>query len=424
LRRVITALATTFVCTFVLLAVPAAPAATADGIATLRGTITFQHAPAPYAICLYRLDASGNATGRPTCDYFRTPEYAMYPRSGSYLVSFEPREGYANQLHGLQPGDRRVDASTPVSLGADAPVDLDFDAVAFPVVSGRVTGPDGAPVPDGTVRAVVQPAGPDVSEFWDEGVAVRDSAYRIEVDAPGRYVVRFLDETSYQSYLQPDRQESYATQFWPRSWSWAGARSLSLGWGDTVSGVDVELNAGGEIRGRLIDPRGHAPATVGLLLQRRISGSWEQFKIDSTPNNGLYRARGVPPGTYRFRLNGWGVYENGFTEPVVVASPGTVVRRNIVLAFTRPPQVAVERRPRLAGTPAAGRTLRVVGGAYSPRRATITYRWYADGRRLRAHRARLVLAPRWRGARIRVEVSAKAPTMRSRTVTLRTRVAR
>ncbi|MEO9323486.1 hypothetical protein ABFT23_08360 [Nocardioides sp. C4-1] len=390
----------------------------------MRGIITFTQAPSSYSICLYRLDENGHATGVPTCGYFREPDYELSVRSGRYLVTFSPSERYVTQVYGLEPGDRRVDFGRRVTVTEGGVAVVDFRAEAYPVISGRVSGPDGGPVPDGTVRVSVETGGPEEDGFWNDGVFVTNSTYRVQADRPGRHVVRFFDDASYLSYLQPERGSTYATQYWPASWSAIDAGRLDLRWGQSVAGVDVRLSAGGHISGRLIDPRRRPAKAVGLQLERRTTAGWRPYPIDAGAGFGAYGTRGVPPGTYRYRINGFGVYEDGYSTSVVVPSRGASVTHDVMLTVKPRPRVEVERRPRLAGVARAGRTLRVTAGAYSPRRATTRYRWYADGRRLRACGAKLVVAPRFRGARIRVEVSAQAPSFRTRTVTLRRRVAR
>jgi hypothetical protein len=79
-------------------------------------------------------------------------------------------------------------------------------------------------------------------------------------------------------------------------------------------------------------------------------------------------------------------------------------------------KVHVVQAPRLEGTPFLGATLTVVGGAYAPSDADLTYVWLRDGRRIpRASGATYVVRPADVGTRISVRVTARRPGLKPAT---------
>lgn len=75
---------------------------------------------------------------------------------------------------------------------------------------------------------------------------------------------------------------------------------------------------------------------------------------------------------------------------------------------------------RVKGRARVGTTLRALAGTWSPAPTRTTYRWLADGRKIRtATRARLKVTPALRGKRLQVRITLAASGVTSRTVTVK-----
>lgn len=86
-----------------------------------------------------------------------------------------------------------------------------------------------------------------------------------------------------------------------------------------------------------------------------------------------------------------------------------------------PGRFSLTRRPALAGRARVARTLHVSAGSWSPRPDRVSYRWFADGERIRRATSRtLRLRARFVKSRIAVTVTARRPGYEPRTSTLRT----
>ena len=212
--------------------------------------------------------------------------------------------------------------------------DVLFRMTVSGVVTGHVTNEDGEAMARVQVVAL---RGPSEEEIEDEGrftsrkreLRAVSSAqtddrgqYRIFGLKPGEYYVKAMDS------FEPDRNiavvdesywvqqflgSEYAPVYYPGVAQASQAQAVSVKAGDEVQAdVLMQRIKTVEVAGHVIGRGGPAKNTLVLLVQPGMDGSGID-RQDTTDEQGTFRLKGVPPGSYVIaaytRDEGEGVYE-------------------------------------------------------------------------------------------------------------------
>ena len=164
-------------------------------------------------------------------------------------------------------------------------------------ISGRVTGPGGAPALPGIEASAYRRNG----DGWNWVASV-------ETAADGTYVIRGLPAGTYRIQFY-DESGDHVME------SYDGAANLDSGTDivvparTTVTGIDAALAEASKISGRVTGPDG----TLGLpdiqASAHRWNGSgWSWVASDETAADGTYAIGGLTAGTYRVQFDD---YDNG-----------------------------------------------------------------------------------------------------------------
>lgn len=206
--------------------------------------------------------ASTGEDGRFVVSDLPTGELALGATKKGYLPS---------QIHQLEiePGAVPEDVRVVLERGA--------------TVTGRVLGPDGAPLPRASVR--------HVGSLSLDGRAQTDGDGRFRLEAvplgPGSL------EADHESFSRV-------------------VRDVEVEPGEQV--VDFQLERGRSLSGRVVDENG-APIPEAEVGLRGEGDSW----IEATDPGGGFRFQGLEPGSYRLRADAPGKAETELPRPVVIS---------------------------------------------------------------------------------------------------------
>ncbi|MBU4214240.1 MAG: carboxypeptidase regulatory-like domain-containing protein [Actinobacteria bacterium] len=239
---------------------------------------------------------------------------------GSYTVRLFPSESSSDLVSGYYPGltANTGPASTVVVSGANAVTGIDFTTMAGGTITGTVTVPAGHTT--GNLSVYAQDTVNSLYGSYYGGVA-NDGSLRISGLRAGTYRVNLMD------FGPTDLVMGY----YPGSTSSSSATLLTVSLGATTPHIDFDLVVGGAITGKVTVPSG---STTSGLSATATSLDGRSFSSRSIAADGTYSITGLPAGSFKVQLTGWGTplllgYYPGQTtssnaSAVVVAARATV----------------------------------------------------------------------------------------------------
>jgi Leucine-rich repeat (LRR) protein len=212
---------------------------------------------------------------------------------GSYWVSALPDEDYLREFYN---DTYKLDSATevPVTSG-EITTNIDFSLATGGKITGIVTADsDGSPLNDKSVYFYNITTGSSASEWTNsEGIYSKTGlvpgTYRIDVSSSGNYAGEYYDNT-YRSDL---------------------ATPVSIGIGETVSGIDFGLALVGSISGFLTaDADGSAIQGASIRAYDYQTGAF--VNSTTTQSDGSYSITYLHPGSYRVLVYSSGNYAHEF----------------------------------------------------------------------------------------------------------------
>ena len=219
-------------------------------------------------------------------------------RAGTYRIGFSSyMGGYVNEYWD---NAQTVETATDIEVGAATTVGArDAVLAAESHITGRVTGPDGAGLPNVGVQ-VYQPS---PTGGWNP-------VQWASTDADGRYDARGLRAGTYRVGFAP-MQGELVPEFWDNAFTVQSAQDIVVGESATVSDKDAQLATGAAVAGKVTGPGGAELANVSVQAYRFVPemAYWAPVVSTSTNADGTYRLGGLASGTYRV---GFGNYSGEY----------------------------------------------------------------------------------------------------------------
>jgi protocatechuate 3,4-dioxygenase beta subunit len=155
-------------------------------------------------------------------------------------------------------------------------------------ISGRVTV-EGPGTPVSGARIMLFPAGPPTGPIGPPPQTLTDQDGRFAFDAlaPGTYRIN-VQKTGYAPLLDPSR-----------------ARTVRVGAGQAIDGIDLRLQKGAVIAGKVLDAAGDPLPDMRIMAMRRVSPPAASPQLapaggagQQTNDLGEFRVAGLPSGEY------------------------------------------------------------------------------------------------------------------------------
>lgn len=392
-------------------------------------------------------------------------------RAGTYRLGFHDYTGHhAPEYYADAP---TVQGAEDVVVAPGATV-MDRDAVLAVAghVTGRVLDADAQPLEGIEVSAYRRVSDGGGTRWHRVGSVWTDASgwYDVGGLAPGTHRLGFEDPSG-------DHRAEYLDD----ATTLDQARDVVVGPGSVVGGQDAGLAPASHLTGTVTGPEGEALDGARVVVHRQATAggatSWDEVASVTTNTSGVYDVGGLPAGSYRLAFQGTGYaveYWNDMptldlAQAVTVDAGATRADIDAALSVTPPPTptttpaptpapapapepapapvpapapaptstppapapppastpaptvVLSDVAPRGSGTLRVGTRLKVTRGTWNVS-VSVRYRWFADGKRIRrATKAAYRLRAKDAGAKVSVAVTASAPGLTSRTVTVRFR---
>ncbi len=172
-------------------------------------------------------------------------------------------------------------ARVPVLAGqAIDGIDAELDIAGK--ITGTVTGPDGA----------------GISGLWVESFNTTTNTWNgyAQTGADGFYEMGRLRAGRHRVWV-PNFTTDYVLEYYDGVYDYDSATLIDIDYGETVSGIDFQLELGGKIHGKVTGPDGTPLGNVRVHAQSLSTGGTNLSA--STQTDGWYTIKGLPEGTYR-----------------------------------------------------------------------------------------------------------------------------
>ncbi|NJM38892.1 MAG: hypothetical protein HC845_14075 [Akkermansiaceae bacterium] len=225
--------------------------------------------------------------------------------AGNYRVRFFDEE--ANFSTEYYNDALTLDSANNIAVPAGTTISgINASLADGPRISGRVTGPDGAPL-----LGVYAYAYRWINGKWDYESGAK-------TDAAGNYLIKGLNPGTYRIKFS-GRDAGYVDEYHHNSATLDSATSITVPDRTTIAGIDASLAPLSQISGRVTGSDGSPLASIYVAAYRSIDGGWSWQSGVITDANGNYRLKGLQAGNYRVSLGGADddesfVYERGYLE--------------------------------------------------------------------------------------------------------------
>ncbi len=271
----------------------------------ISGTVTDASTAEPIEfanVCAYNA-GNGRSEGCATAN--AGGEYTLSSlATGSYKVQFSPPSG-GNYLSQWFDGKPTFGAGASLAVAAGAVTEgIDAELQKGGEVTGTVTDAESdEPIEDGRVCA-----------YEGESASYVGCVY---TNVSGEYALVGLATGSYKVQFSPPYGGNYLSQYYDGKPSFAEADPIAVSVGETTSGIDAELEKGGEVTGTVTDAESDEPIKdVNVCLYEGESGSY--LGCAYTNGGGEYAIGGLASGAYVVRFE---TYEGNYLSQYYDGKP-------------------------------------------------------------------------------------------------------
>ncbi len=210
--------------------------------------------------------------------------------TGYYKLSFE-YNGINNYIGGWYENANSFDSATPIEvIAGDTTKNIILTLRNAGAISGRVTGPTGAPIEWEVEIIIYNESDQDVR--W---VQSEENGYYTATGLPeGKYKL-FANYTSMYnatSVIQTPASEWYDGVYDEISATWVDVLP-----GDTTKDINFTLEAGGAIKGNVYSPENSLLDYSGIVAAVNLNGDIVRQGMNA--NLGQYIVAGLPTGSYK-----------------------------------------------------------------------------------------------------------------------------
>jgi hypothetical protein len=212
---------------------------------------------------------------------------------GTYVVPALPAGSYDVCVYGFDMsfastdvGDATTCSSHPVTVTANATTTADLRLTRGGAVSGKLTGPNGAPLAH--VGVTIQPA------------SGNDTGGYANTDSSGHFVAKGIVPGSYTVCFDATAASGAGLPTGAASSCYRHNQHIVVKAGLTRLGIDAKLGTAGAISGRVTNDRSPAQGLAGAMVEIESTtdpfgdtGGWGQ-----ADGQGRYTATGLPAGSY------------------------------------------------------------------------------------------------------------------------------
>jgi hypothetical protein len=357
-----------------LAALTLAPIAAAAGTGSISGTVIEaaapKHAVAHVEVDVYEAGDEFDPVGSAVTN--GTGEYTVAQLApGSYRVRFAPAfESRLNFLPQYWDDEASFADATPLVIvtAGEAKTGIDAELHEGGTIEGKVLNADAQPVEGATVSVFM-----GAHEF-------EDFAGEVQTGANGEYSVVGLATGTYRVEINPPFGADLVPQFYANETSFADATPVAVKVEEKAK-VNVTLQIGGEISGRVTDSVTHNPVANAFVLASN-AGGFELFDGSGfTNSNGEYTIVGLGSGSYNLEFSAEGEggteYISQSDNGVGVAQGSTTSGVNVALVPQAPNNTG---SPVASGNLAVGQILACANGSWSGvTPITYAYKWLRDG---------------------------------------------
>ena len=200
--------------------------------------------------------------------------------------------------------------------GAAGTFDLKIAPDTGAIITGTVTGPDGAtPLPNITVIALRDIGNPWITWSW-----IRTAI----TDAHGHYALGGLMSGGMYRVEFSEPTGDYISEFYNNA-AWSSAEELEIQEATITSGIDASLAIASKISGKVTGPDGSTPLAGIHVEARQWDEDWWQGRgWGATDAEGNYTIGGLSSGIYRIAFFDWeGQYINEVYDDAADMESGT-----------------------------------------------------------------------------------------------------
>ena len=339
-------------------------------------------------------------------------------KPGVYRIEFEDESGeYAVEYYN---NAVEFDLATNINLGNEQHLTIDASMLLGSRITGKVTGPDGSPLPDVWVEAF-RLNSKGKWEWYEDTEANADGTYQIGGLPDGTYRVGFIDDDNFYS-VQYNGNTGSTMYF-------ESAKQFVINSPQTIFEVNGKFNErAATIAGNVRDANGEPLSGVRIEAYRKDNNDiWRLvlFGDMKAGDNGYFPTYILPAGIYRFKFEKEGYITNYYgnsptlnnAKDIVVGDGGYVGGIDVVMLSENSIPPFISSSPGSASIVAGqGATLSVQASGIN-----LSYQWYKNGSIILGANAPSLSLPSAQlsdGGSYTVTVSNQAGTVTSETATL------
>ncbi|MFZ4658711.1 MAG: carboxypeptidase regulatory-like domain-containing protein [Caldilineaceae bacterium] len=261
--------------------------------ATIQGKV-INSAGAPIKgayIYAYRLNTQGEWDSVAS-DFTNFDEnYSITPLlAGTYRLRFDAPYD-SDYLDKYYLNAETVEAATDIPLTAGQVITIDTTLQNSGHIAGKITNQAGTPIADASVTTYYQAT----DGKWTYGGSHKSNA-------TGDYNIGGLRSKAYRLEIDPPFGSAYLAEYYDNAVTVENATNIAVSAGITTP-INVKLEAGGTVAGRVTNKQGAPIADVLVYLYRRASeGDWSTIRSVRTNASGDYTIQGLTAGNYRVKF--------------------------------------------------------------------------------------------------------------------------